>query len=38
MHSSDYICVFHTSKVKWKIKLEVKEKKDAVTEQGNIAY
>lgn len=33
MYSPDCICVFHVSNMKWNIKLEVKEKKDAVTEE-----
>lgn len=38
MHSPDYICVFHVSNMKWNIKSEAKENKDAVTEEWNIAY
>lgn len=33
MHSPDYICVFHVSNMKWNIKSEAKENKDAVTEE-----
>lgn len=38
MDCPDCICVFCVSNMKWNINEEVKEKKDALTEEWNIAY